>query len=193
MKKKNTTLLSFIIVIALSIILGVVINSVWNIIEIKTHPITYAETVKKYSEEFGVPERVIYATIKTESNFKSDAVSSAGAIGLMQMMPSTFEWLTSDEHLDEGLTTDKLTDPEVSIKYGTYYLSYLAKKFDYNWETVSAAYNGGEGRVATWLEDMKYSDGDGSLKKIPIKETRSYVKKINNAIDIYTKLYPELT
>ena len=193
MKKNKTSILSFVIIIVVSIILGVVINAVWNYLEIKAHPTTYGDIVKKYSEEFGVPERIIFATIKTESSFKSDAVSSAGAVGLMQMMPSTFEWLTSDEHLDEGLTADKLTDPEVSIRYGTYYLSYLAKKFDYNWETVSAAYNGGEGRVATWLSDEKYSDGNGNLTKIPIKETRSYVKKINDAFEVYSKLYPNLT
>ena len=114
-------------------------------------------------------------------------------MGLMQMMPSTFEWLTSDEHLDEALPKDALFDPEVNIRYGTYYLSYLAKKFDYDWTIVSAAYNAGEGRVLAWLESGEYTDDSGNLIKIPIKETRAYVKKINDAIDTYTKLYPELT
>jgi len=193
MKKNNSTAISLVLIIILSIILGIIINAVWNYIEIKNHPTEYSEIVKKYSVEFGVPERVIFATIKTESSFKSDAVSSAGAMGLMQMMPSTFEWLTSDEHLDEALSTDALFEPEVSIRYGTYYLSYLAKKFDYDWSIVSAAYNAGEGRVAKWLENGEYTDENGKLKKIPIKETRSYVKKINDAIDTYTKLYPNLT
>lgn len=184
--------LSFILVICISISLGVVINEVWTFIERKTHPVSYDEIISKYSAEYGVPKYVIYATINVESGFDPEAVSSAGAIGLMQMMPSTFEWLTDDEHLDEHLTYLSLTDPEVSIRYGTYYLAYLYRKFDYNWDTAFAAYNGGEGNVAKWLEDSKYSDGNGNLTKIPFKETRSYVKKINDNIDIYIRLYPEL-
>ena len=193
MRNNRSSALSLVLIVIVSVILGIIINSVWNYIEIKNHPTTYDDIVKKYSVEYGVPERVIFATIKTESSFKSDAVSSAGAMGLMQMMPSTFEWLTSDEHLDEYLTTDSLFEPEVSIKYGTYYLSYLARKFDYDWTVVSAAYNAGEGRVANWLSDGNYTDDNGDLVKIPIKETRSYVKKVSDAIEMYSKLHPELT
>jgi soluble lytic murein transglycosylase len=193
MKRNRSFAIPLILITIISIILGIIINAVRNYIEIKNNPTTYNEIVKKYSLEYGVPERVIFATIKTESSFRSDAVSSAGAMGLMQMMPSTFEWLTSDEHLDESLPKDALFDPEVSIRYGTYYLSYLAKKFDYDWTVVSAAYNAGEGRVLAWLESGEYTDDNGDLIKIPIKETKAYVKKINDAIDTYTKLYPELT
>ena len=192
MRKKNTAI-SFAVIIVISVIIGITVNGVWNLIEKKTHPIEYKEYVSKYSVEFGVPEKIIYATIKTESGFDTEAVSSADCVGLMQLSPTTFEWLTSDEHLDEALSFVALTDPEVNIRYGTYYLSYLAKKFDYNWDTVYAAYNGGEGRVASWLADSRYSDGNGGLEKIPIGETRAYVKKINKAIKIYTRLYPELT
>lgn len=193
MKRNRSFAIPLILITIISIILGIIINAVWNYIELKNNPTTYSEIVKKYSLEYGVPERIIYATIKTESSFRSDAVSSSGAMGLMQMMPSTFEWLTSDEHLDEALPKDALFDPEVNIRYGTYYLSYLAKKFDYDWTIVSAAYNAGEGRVLAWLESGEYTDDSGNLIKIPIKETRAYVKKINDAIDTYTKLYPELT
>ena len=193
MKRNRSFAIPLILITIISIILGIIINAVWNYIELKNNPTTYNEIVKKYSLEYGVPERIIYATIKTESSFRSDAVSSSGAMGLMQMMPSTFEWLTSDEHLDEALPKDALFDPEVNIRYGTYYLSYLAKKFDYDWTIVSAAYNAGEGRVLAWLESGEYTDDSGNLIKIPIKETRAYVKKINDAIDTYTKLYPELT
>ena len=100
------------------------------------------------------------------------------------MTPKTFAWLTSSEHLGENLTPDELFDPEVSIRYGTYYLKYLFTRF-HNWDTVLAAYNGGEGNVAKWLADDEYSNGDGTLKYIPFKETRNYVKKVNQAIDNY--------
>ena len=193
MKKNAIKAISFILVICLSVLLGVAVNAIWNYIEIKNHPTEYADIVAKYSLEYGVPERVIFATIRTESGFDKDAESSAGAVGLMQMMPSTFEWLSSDEHLGEGLTADALTDPDVSIKYGTYYLAYLYRMFDYNWSTAFAAYNAGPGRVSEWLATSEHNDGNGNLVDIPYKETRSYVKKVNDAIDTYEKLYPDLT
>ena len=183
--------IAILLIVCLSVGLGVLINEVWNAIDRKLHPLNYEEIISACSEEFDVPKYIIYATIKVESDFDPKAVSSAGALGLMQMMPSTFEWLTGDDHLGEHLSKRKLDDPEVSIRYGTYYLSYLYKKFDYNWDTAFAAYNAGEGNVAKWLKDPKYSDGKGNLTDIPFKETENYVKKINNAIDTYSELYDE--
>lgn len=183
--------IAILLIACISVGLGVLINEVWNALDRKAHPLDYDEIISACSEEFDVPKYVIYATIKVESNFDPKAVSSAGALGLMQMMPNTFKWLTSEEHLDEHLGTKMLDDPEVSIRYGTYYLSYLYKKFDYNWDTAFAAYNAGEGNVTKWLNDPKYSDGKGNLTDIPFKETENYVKKVNNAIDIYSDLYGE--
>ena len=186
-------IVAVLLIICISIGGGILINELWNIIDKKLHPVDYSEIISAASEEFDVPQYIIYATIKVESDFDPNAVSSAGAIGLMQMMPSTFEWLTSDEHLGENLSTKKLDDPTVSIRYGTYYLSYLYKKFDYNWDTAFAAYNGGEGNVAKWLNDENYSDLEGNLTNIPYKETANYVKKINKEIENYKSLYPEIT
>ena len=155
------------------------------------YPQKYGEYVTEYSVKYNVPEYVIYAVIKTESDFEPTAVSSVGAMGLMQMMPDTFLWLTGSEHLDEDLPKEALFLPDVSIRYGTYYLDYLYKKFDRNWDNAFAAYNGGEGNVSKWLSDPQYSDGEGGLKEIPFKETRNYVKKVNSAIDKYKELYYE--
>ena len=177
------------IIICAALILGIIINMLWDAFERATHPDRYKEIIAKYAEEYDVPQSVIYAIIKVESNFKASAVSSVGAMGLMQMMPSTFSWLTGEEHLDEGLATLRLFDPEVSIKYGTYYLNYLYHKFDCNWNTALAAYNGGEGNVAKWLQDPEYSDGNGNLIEIPFKETKNYVEKVNKERDTYKKLY----
>lgn len=176
-------------IIALSILLGVLVDLVWSAIEKNVYPDNYEALVAKYSYEYNIPQSVILAVIKVESDFDPGARSSAGAIGLMQMIPSTFEWLTSDAHLGENLHEDELFDAEVSIKYGTYYLNYLYQKFDRNWNTTFAAYNAGEGNVAKWLKDPEYSDGNGNLTNIPFKETRNYVSKVNNAIDTYKDLY----
>lgn len=151
------------------------------------HPIKYSEFVEKYSIEYNIPEYIIYSVINVESGFDPNA-SSGEANGLMQIAPTTFEWLTSAEHLNENLPANSVFDPETNIKYGCYYLRYLFDKFQ-NWNTVFAAYNGGEGRVAKWLADLQYSDGNGNLTYIPIKETRQYVKKVNREINYYKKEY----
>ena len=179
------------IIIAAALILGVVVDMLWSAIERAAHPDKYKEIITEYSERYAVPESVIYAVIKVESNFKASAVSRAGAMGLMQMMPNTFLWLTGEEHLGEGLSYLSLFDPDVSIRYGTYYLKYLYDKFDGNWETVYAAYNGGEGNVAKWLADPEFSDEDGNLLDIPFAETKNYVQKVKKERNTYQKLYYE--
>ena len=181
--------LAVILIIAISLGVGFAADLLWTKVDHTTHPRKYHDIVTKYSVEYNIPEYIIFAVIKTESGFDPLAKSSAGAMGLMQMMPSTFEWLTGEEHLNEGLSSDSLYDPEVSIRYGTYYLCYLHAKFDRIWDTAIAAYNGGEGNVAKWLSDPEYSDGEGNLTYIPFDETRSYVDKVSSASEMYQKLY----
>ena len=193
MQVKTKRAVVFISIVALALIAGILIGIGWDLYERLVMPDKYRAIVSKYSALYDIPEEIIFSVIQVESNFQISAKSHAGAMGLMQIIPSTFEWLTSKAHLNENLLTVALYDPEVNIRYGTYYLSYLAKKFDYDWTVVSAAYNAGEGRVLAWLESGEYTDDNGDLIKIPIKETKAYVKKINDAIDTYTKLYPELT
>lgn len=181
--------LAVILIIAISLCIGFAADLLWTHVDHTTHPREYQEFVTKYSVEYNIPEYIIFAVIKTESDFDAMARSSAGAMGLMQMMPSTFEWLTGEEHLNEGLPVEALFDPEVSIRYGTYYLRYLHTKFNCIWDTAIAAYNGGEGNVAKWLADPECSDGEGNLTYIPFDETRSYVSKVNSAAEMYQKLY----
>lgn len=154
----------------------------------KQYPIKYEEYVIKYSEEYQVPQETIYAVIYTESGFNDKAESSAGAFGLMQIIPSTFEWISGK--IGENYVAEDVCNPEKNIKYGVYYLSYLYKKFG-NWDTALASYNAGPGRVGGWLSDTRYSDDKISLKEIPIIETKNYVKKVNKVTKIYIELYFE--
>ena len=193
MKGNAKRALAVLLIIAIAIGIGFAVDAIWTLIERQTHPQSYTEIIARYAEEYNIPKEIVYAVIKAESDFDPEAKSSVGAIGLMQMMPSTFEWLTGDEHLGEHLPVSSLTDPEVNIRYGTYYLLYLYRKFDYNWNTTFAAYNGGEGNVAKWLKSAEYSDGQGNLTNIPYPETASYVKRVNDAIEIYRELYFENT
>lgn len=178
-----------LLIIFLAIGIGVGVDRAWDTVDEQSHPQLYADSVTKYSSAYNVPEYVIYAVIKTESNFDAKAESSAEARGLMQMIESTFSELTGSDHLNENLSFDALYDPDVSIRYGTYYLKYLYEMFDCNWTNAFAAYNGGLGNVRKWLKDPEYSDGNGNLTYIPFSETRSYVSKVNKAMEQYQKLY----
>ena len=175
------------LIAVMAIGLGFLADFVITCFEKSAYPREYAEYVTVYAEKYGVPEELVYAVIRTESDFDSGAVSPVGAVGLMQLMPSTFEWLTDDmlfEHLENGM----LYDPETNIRYGTYCLSYLYDRYG-NWETAIAAYNGGLGNVDKWLEDDKYADGEGGLKRSPFKETRQFVTRVTDAWEMYEKLY----
>ncbi len=150
------------------------------------YPLKYSEYVEKYSQQFEVEENLIYAVIKTESSFNPDAVSSADAEGLTQITPETFEWLCSK--LGENPDNLSLFDPETSIKYGTFFLSYLLQEFG-DKDVALAAYHAGRGRVNAWLEDKKISPDGKTLVNIPIDDTAHYIKKVNKAYNAYNKLY----
>ena len=182
---------AIVIIVIVSLLIGGCVSLSWDGIRKLVHPKDYSSYIQQYSLEFNVPEAIIYAVIKVESNFDPDAESSVGARGLMQMMPATFLELTSDAHLGENLDDDELYDPQVSIKYGTYYLSYLYKYFDNNWDNAICAYNAGMGNVRKWLNDPEYSDGNGNLypERIPFEETRNYLPKVKEQINAYKELY----
>lgn len=188
MKYKEALMRSVVIItiLVLSVICGSLFQFFYDKYERNAYPKEYEEYVEKYASQYGVPESIVYAVIKTESGYDSGAVSDAGAVGLMQMMPDTFNWLTTltKENLDKGL----LYDPETNIKYGTYYLSYLYLKYG-SWDTVYAAYNAGEGNVDEWLGEALDADGAKKLGEIPFEETENYIKKVNKAAEIYDRLY----
>ncbi len=184
-KAKYPIIIAIILILCFALALLAEIGGAF--LEKKLHPIKYAELVEKYSVEYNIPEYVVYAVIDVESNFEPYA-SSGLADGLMQIAPKTFEWLSSDEHLGENLPAEAVFDEDVNIRYGCYYLRYLHNKFK-NWNTVFAAYNGGEGNVSEWLMNRKYSDENGNLTNIPFHETANYVKKVNYSIDYYKEIY----
>ena len=179
--------LTIALIVAIAIGLGFLGDFLITCVEKKSYPQDYTEYVTVYAEKYGIPEHLIYSVIRTESDFESGAVSRVGAIGLMQLLPDTFKWLTDDvlfEHMEVGM----LYDPETNIRYGTYYLSFLYDRYG-NWDLVLAAYNGGPGNVDKWLENSDYADGEGGLKKIPFKETKQFVRRVNQAWKKYDTLY----
>lgn len=146
---KKVTAVFLIILLSFSVVFGYVY--IKNRADKLLYPVKYKELVTKYSEEYLIPDYIIYSVIKCESSFEQDAVSVMGAIGLMQITPDTFEWLC--KKTGEDFSADKLYDPETNIKYGTYFLSMLYKEFG-DWDTAHAAYNAGRSRVKSWLKDF---------------------------------------
>lgn len=153
-------------------------------------PLKYESIVEKYSREYQVSEPLIYAVIRTESDFDPQAVSSAGAMGLMQMTPETFAWLQSRS--GESLPDSALLEPETSIRYGVYFLSILSERFEVT-DTVLAAYNAGMNAVASWLSDPEHSADGKHLQNIPYPETEYYVIKVNRALAQYRALLEPIT
>ena len=151
------------------------------------YPQKYADTVERYATLYDLPSHLVFAVIKAESGFDADAVSRVGAVGLLQIMPSTFLWLT--DLTGEGLEPDRLYDPEVNIRYGCYFLRYLLDIYED--ETLAlAAYNAGMGNVAKWLSSEEYSE-NGRLTNIPFEETKNYINRVLRFRDTYDALYPK--
>lgn len=143
----------------------------------------YDSIIHDYSEKYGLDVSLVYAVIEAESNFNEKAVSSAGAAGLMQLMPETFEWILPTS--TDGEKRD-IFSPNQNVEAGCKYLSYLIKRFKIT-ETALAAYNSGEGTVSLWLKNKEYSDDGISLKEIPYSETRLYVSKVIRRAYYYKK------
>ena len=164
--KKTITIISILIISAAVAFAWVGIETA---ITKKLHPLEYSESVEACADEYSVPKELIYAVIKTESSFKSDAESPKGAIGLMQITPTTYTWLC-EKNADISNDPNLLYTPDVNIRYGTYYLDMLYSEFG-SWELALAAYNAGPSNVRDWLKNPEYSK-DGTLTDIPFKETR---------------------
>jgi soluble lytic murein transglycosylase len=185
-KKTARRSAAIVIILVLSIVCALIYQVVWDKIDRQRYPRQYSEYVSEYSAAYGVPEYVVYAVIKVESDFASNAESHAGAIGLMQLMPDTFDWVSM--RLKRSSEQGMLYDPRTNIEYGTYMLSFLYMRYN-RWDTAFAAYNAGHSRVDQWLTDPEITDEDGNLVRIPFRETEKYVKKVNDAIEVYKRLY----
>ncbi len=166
-----------------------VLGDIKSKVMMRFYPQEYSDYVSFYSSEYDVDEALVYAVMKTESGFRAEVQSHAGAMGLMQIMPETFEWL---QNLVDGEIThseDELLDPETNIKYGTYFLHHLLEHYNGNEKLAVAAYNAGSANVDSWLSDAQYSVDGNNLASIPFAETEQYVDRVENTKAVYESLY----
>lgn len=157
---------------------------------VKMYPRTYSEIVVKEAEQNGLDPYLVYSVIRAESNFNPQAKSKAGALGLMQLTPATFEWLQKKDKSESALSQEKLYAPEVNVRYGCRFLSLLLKKYSIR-RTALCAYNAGIARVDSWLKDENLSNDGISLKSIPYPETRNYADIVEQNYRQYEKLYEQ--
>ncbi len=186
MKKAVFRSIVIMVILVLSVIIGFIYQKVWREIDLKNHPREYSQWVSEYAEKYGVPEYVLYAVIKTESDFQSNEVGDDGAIGLMQITPERFSRLLAMNKAT--LETGILYDPETNVEYGAYYLSYLYTEYN-RWDTVFAAYASDEDTVDRWRENPEWTDENRNLRVIPDEDVRDYVEDVNEAIKVYKRLY----
>ncbi len=151
------------------------------------YKLDYADKVEETAKKYDIDKYLIFAVIKTESNFNENATSNVGARGLMQIMPDAFDWVKSKLKDERGTTFDDMYIAEYNIEYCTYLLNYLLEK--YGKENLAvAAYHAGMTSVDNWLADDSIAK-DGGISEFPSKTTNHYVDKVLNAYHSYKNLY----
>ncbi len=173
------------IFIALAIIAGVIFVSLPHIERIYYH-LEYTDYIQEAADRYKVNPYIIAAMAKCESDFDPNATSSAGAVGVMQMMPETATEVANQGLVDSTkYPPQNLNDPEVSINYGAAYLRYLVERY-HEMNPAIAAYNAGMGNVDKWL-----SEDNDIRASVGFSETEKYIQMVNRAKSMYEKLYPD--
>jgi soluble lytic murein transglycosylase-like protein/outer membrane protein assembly factor BamD (BamD/ComL family) len=140
------------------------------------YPTPFSDRVASEARAYSIDPYLVLSVIRQESVFDADALSRAGAIGLMQIMPFTGRAIA--QKLGEAFSTDSLLNPAVNIRYGTFYLRQLLDQFKGNTVLALASYNGGPPRASEWYTKNKRKTFDLFIEDIGYAETRGYVKRV---------------
>jgi soluble lytic murein transglycosylase len=152
------------------------------------YPLGHIESVRRHADQRGLDPYLVLALIRQESGFAPNLVSSAGARGLMQMMPETAERTATAHGLPPSLA-GMLDTPDANIQLGTHHLADLLQEYDGNLTLTLAAYNAGKEPVQRWLQRYGFADEIEFVEDIPYAETRDYVKLVLANYDRYATLY----
>jgi len=142
------------------------------------YPMRYQVIVRGYADQRDLDPALLAAVIETESKFDTEARSSAGAVGLMQLTPATAQGIAVHTGGSKFRLSD-LTNPDINVRYGTWYLRHLLDKY-HDEQLALAAYNAGQGNVDGWI-----ASGEG----IQFSQTRAYVDKVENLKKLYRRVY----
>ena len=190
MKLTLRRVIAFFLLIALSVGFGFAWDAVATAVERHRYPMQAELSLKisQHAEQYGIPEPVLWATVRNNSRFASNAVSQNGAVGLMQLTPERFEWICLNLLGGEPMDAGMLFDPETNLSAGCSYVSYLYDRYGV-WDHVFAAYHTNPEAVDAWLSDSQNLSDQGVLQKYPDKATAAYVKEMRTAVEYYSKLY----
>ena len=186
MRKGYTVKIFFKIIVVLMVV-SIIVILLYQFIMKKVYNTKYNEYVYLYAEENGVDPMLIFAIIKTESNFDPNAKSSVDAKGLMQLMESTAIEVAKELEI-ENFETEMLYNPEINIKIGIKYFSNLLNMYG-NINTAIVAYNAGPGSVKKWIEQEIIKEDGSDIENVPFKETNLYIRKVLRDYKIYKSLY----
>ncbi len=150
----------------------------------------FQNEIVTYARRNDIDPFLVAAVIKNESEFKPGAVSPVGAIGMMQIMPETGEWIAKQMGLNR-YDVDSLYNPGVNIRMGCWYLSELKYEFKDNLLLMMMAYNAGRGNTHGWMTANGWDYTFGNVNKIPYPESRNYVASVLYDRDEYYRLYKD--
>jgi len=142
------------------------------------YPLRYSTIVRAHARNYDLNPALLAAVIDEESKFRADAKSSAGAVGLMQLLPATAKGIAIHTGGSKFVTSD-LYNPEINVRYGAWYLHHLLQKYG-DERLALAAYNAGQQNVDSWRAEGK---------DIQFPETRAYVAKVERLKGIYRRTY----
>jgi soluble lytic murein transglycosylase len=158
---------------------------------LRNYPVAYADLIKQYADQYQLDPYLVQSIMRCESSNDPTAKSDVGAVGLMQIMPETGEWIAHKIDPELAYSLDMLEDPATCIEYGCWYLSFLSQRFDGRLIEIISAYNAGHGTVEDWLNNARFAQ-DGKLAVIPYEDTARYYEKVVAAYQNYSTLYPDL-
>ncbi|WP_042163545.1 lytic transglycosylase domain-containing protein [Paenibacillus gorillae] len=156
------------------------------------YPVQFREDIRASASNYKVDPHLVAAIIRAETNFSNGKVSSKGALGLMQIMPDTADWIVERAGFEKVTPEILQHRPDVSIEIGTWYLQSLHKQFGQNKIAAIAAYNAGPGNVRKWLDSGRWDGREETVNLIPFGETRHYVQKVIYYYNKYKDLYPDM-
>jgi len=152
------------------------------------YPLDYQDTIRGWASRNRLPAPLVFGIVRQESGFDAHATSTAGARGLMQLMPGTARELAARFGL--GFSRDRLTDPSYNLQLGTTYFRQVLSMFDDNLELALAGYNGGPYRIKRLWRERRSGELDHFLEGLDLEESKTYVKRILVLSDSYRQLYP---
>ena len=149
------------------------------------YPFPFQDDIVDWSAQRQLNPVLVTALIRQESRFEPEIKSIVGATGLMQVMPSTADWIAQQI----GFPDHTMTDPEDNIKFGTWYLDYTHREYNSNSLFAVASYNAGPGNVANWINRFGFRDPDLFVEQIPFPETKGYVEAVFENYWNYLRIY----